>query len=469
VDDAGNAIVYDGTSWASPTPIDAPNKLTAVSCSSSSFCVATDNVGNASIYGGTSWTAAASVDNTTALTAVSCTSSSFCVATDSAGNALVYGGVTWTTTSIDGTTALTAVSCTSSSFCAAGDGDGNAVTYDGKDWSAPLEADSYGAAITGLSCASANFCVAVDPENYAFVYAPTATTITSNATSTIVGAPASISVEVTSNVATRTPDGSVKVTDGVQSCTAQLAGSAGVATGACSLTEQTKGNYDLTASYSPDEEFGGSASTPSPLTVTNANSTTAVVSSSTIVTYGDEETATITVSVTPQYPGPAPTGSVTLKASSVTLCSASLSLGALKCTLLARQLAAGTYHLTATYGGSVDFYGSTSASAPLLVAKEPVRTAFKLSTGKIAFGHEQLETVSVTVSPAFLGATPTGKVTVRRGSVALCVITLSKAKGSCKLSRDKLAAGSYRLSAAYGGNADFAAATSTKRTLTVTK
>ena len=187
------------------------------------------------------------------------------------------------------------------------------------------------------------------------------------------------------------------------------------------------------------------------------------------MTYGDEQVATISVSVTPQYPGPAPTGSVTLKASSTTLCSASLSLGEVKCTLLARQLNAGTYHLTASYEGSADFYGSISGAVPLVVAKQSARTTFKLSSGKVAFGHEQSETFSVTVTPAFPGATPSGKVAVKRGSVTLCTINLSKAKGSCRLTRDKLVAGNYRLSAAYGGNTDFAAATSTKRSLTVTK
>jgi hypothetical protein len=37
--------------------------------------------------------------------------------------------------------------------------------------------------------------------------------------------------------------------------------------------------------------------------------------------------------------------------------------------VLARQLPKGTYHLTATYGGSADFGGSTSAAKTVTVVK----------------------------------------------------------------------------------------------------
>jgi hypothetical protein len=191
-------------------------------------------------------------------------------------------------------------------------------------------------------------------------------------------------------------------------------------------------------------------------------------SSSKVVTYAHEQVATISVTVTPQYSGPAPTGSVTLRASSTKVCSATLSSGTAKCTLLARQLNAGTYYLAATYAGSNALYGSTSATTTLTVIKESAKTVLKLSTGSVRFGHEQTESLSVSVSSEYPGATATGKVKVKKSSTTLCVISLSKGKGSCKLAPSKLAAGTYRLVANYGGNADFASSASSKKTLTVT-
>ena len=61
--------------------------------------------------------------------AVSCPSSSFCVAVDSNANALTFNGCKWSqSSSIDAKGGgLNAVSCPSSSFCVAVDGNGNAV------------------------------------------------------------------------------------------------------------------------------------------------------------------------------------------------------------------------------------------------------------------------------------------------------------------------------------------------------
>ena len=56
VDSSGNALSYDGTSWAGPTII-VPypyGDLISVSCSSSSFCAATNNHGLVTIYNGSS-------------------------------------------------------------------------------------------------------------------------------------------------------------------------------------------------------------------------------------------------------------------------------------------------------------------------------------------------------------------------------------------------------------------------------
>jgi hypothetical protein len=101
-----------------------------------------------------------------------------------------------------------------------------------------------------------------------------------------------------------------------------------------------------------------------------------------------------------------------------------------------------------------------------MVAKATSKTALRLSAAKVTYGHEQVEHLSVTVSPQFPGSMPTGTVTVKASTGTLCVITLSSGKGSCRLSPKRLKARTYSLVATYGGSTNFKGSTSVK-TLTV--
>jgi subtilase family serine protease len=109
---------------------------------------------------------------------------------------------------------------------------------------------------------------------------------------------------------------------------------------------------------------------------------------------------------------------------------------------------------------------SGSAGFTWTVAADTTKTTLKLSSPTITHGHEQVETISVTVSGGGTG-TPGGTVTVKAGSKILCTITLSQGSGSCKLSASKLAVGSYSVVATYAGNADFETSTSPTRKLKV--
>jgi hypothetical protein len=118
-----------------------------------------------------------------------------------------------------------------------------------------------------------------------------------------------------------------------------------------------------------------------------------------------------------------------------------------------------------------DYFASPdlAVSAPLLAESSPVTGALiGLSAGKVRLGHEQAAKVSVKVT-ARTGGTPGGKVTVKAGGTTVCVIKLAAAKGSCKLAARALKPGSYRLTARYGGDASYAAAMSTAKSLRVTR
>jgi hypothetical protein len=78
--------------------------------------------------------------------------------------------------------------------------------------------------------------------------------------------------------------------------------------------------------------------------------------------------ASHTVTATPRTAG-VPGGTVTVKAGGTPVCVITLSSAKGSCTLRPTQLKAGKYQLTAAYGGSDVYDGSTSAAHSLTVAK----------------------------------------------------------------------------------------------------
>jgi hypothetical protein len=198
-----------------------------------------------------------------------------------------------------------------------------------------------------------------------------ATNITSVTPNLVLGQPVTVRVQVsglTTTVGSPTPIGKVTVTDGRRHCLAALGGSHGVATGSCSITEKAAGRYSLKASYPGDTTFR-SSSTPqsTPFTIGKATSKTSLKLSSTTVTYGQEQTERLSVTVSPQFPGLSPTGTVAIRESTTALCTITLSLGRGSCRLSANELKAGLYHLVATYDGNGNFRGSASVKKILNV------------------------------------------------------------------------------------------------------
>jgi hypothetical protein len=169
VDDEGNVLTYDGSSWSSPDSIDGLRQLNSVSCPTASFCAAVDESGYVLTYNGSSWSSPDKIDSQDWLNSVSCPTASFCAAVDLNGNAFTYNGSSWSSPdSIDGST-LFSVSCPTASFCAAADWSGNVLTYNGSSWSSPDSIDA-GNWLYSVSCPTTSFCAAVDANGNAFTY-----------------------------------------------------------------------------------------------------------------------------------------------------------------------------------------------------------------------------------------------------------------------------------------------------------
>jgi hypothetical protein len=128
------------------------------------------------------------------------------------------------------------------------------------------------------------------------------------------------------------------------------------------------GAVHLAAFYGGGISFQTSQSFTHAFTVKKATTKTAVGLNKPSVTFGKEQAERVFVAVAPQFGG-TPTGAVTVKAGTRTVCAITLKAGKGSCLLTAKEFNPGTYQLTARYPGKGGFTGSASAPRTLKVAR----------------------------------------------------------------------------------------------------
>ncbi len=327
----------------------------------------------------------------------------------------------------------------------------------------------------------------------AFTVAPAATTTTITSifpSTTSYGSESGLTL--TAEVAPVTSDG-VDVPSGTVTFTATVAGTpvtlcsapvttSGPATGAASCSPADTslpagGPYDIAATYSGDPDFTASdATAAAALTVSQASTTTAITSGVVDVTYGDEDTGTLSATVTPDSPFVTPTGDIDFTTPAdeggLELCDTPVvPAGAgftASCTLAATGLDAGQYGAVATYSGDADVAGSNDqATEAVSVSQATTTTAVTSVTPDPSEFGRTGPTVSVTVSPQYQGS-PTGTVDITATNETtsvttdLCTASLtpvtsgSPSTGSCTSTASSLAPGTYDLTATYAGDPNFA-------------
>ena len=243
-----------------------------------------------------------------------------------------------------------------------------------------------------------------------------------------------------------TPTGTVTFLDGAVGIgTATLSG--GVAT--FTTTGLAAGSHAISVSYPGDANFTSSGSAPLSQTVSQGSAAVAVTSSLSPSTYGTAVTYTARVSAVAPAAG-TPTGTVTFTDGGTTLGTATLSGGAAAIT--SALAPAGVTTVTATYGGDLSF-GAAVGTVSQAVNRAAAAVALALSPAAPVTG--QAVTLTATVTGA--GSTPTGAVTFTDGGTTLGTGTLD-GSGKATLTTSALAVGAHALAAAYGGDADHAAA-----------
>ena len=170
-------------------------------------------------------------------------------------------------------------------------------------------------------------------------------------------------------------------------------------------------------------------------------------------TYGSS--VTLTAMVTPL----AATGTITFKDGNTTLGTGTISGGV--ATFSNSKLAQGSHYLTAVYGGSAKYNGSTSLLLIQVVNKANTTVTLASSANPSTYSSSVKFTATVTPTTA------TGTVTFMEGTATLGTGTISAGKATFSIST--LAVGSNSITASYGGDTNNNSSTSSVLTQTVNK
>jgi len=239
----------------------------------------------------------------------------------------------------------------------------------------------------------------------------------------------------------------VLVTNGVRSCEATLSGTAGVASGSCSLQVTEVGTNALTASYAFSPTFGASATlAPASLSVRRAPSDVAISLSRGEADLGDEQATTASVSVHGAFPGVEPSGSVVVVSAGRVLCTATLRSARATCQLPPRDLAVGVHALAAHFDGSSELLASSTTRTATL-------TVVRAAPGKVRVAVSALLRQGAEPRPHLVARTTTlHGTTDPSGAWEPSSPALPRLGGRCVLQRTQLACGAQVSAARASGS-----------------
>lgn len=204
------------------------------------------------------------------------------------------------------------------------------------------------------------------------------------------------------------------------------------------------GSHSITAAYSGDANHtSSSGGLPYNQAVNRASTTTTLVSSVNPAMWAQPVTFTATVSAS----GVTPTGTVQFLNGSTPIGTGILSGGVVTFTI--STLPVGTDSITAVYGQTTNFFGSTS-SAVSQVVNQAVTTTTATSSKNPSNSGQAIGLLAA-VTSAY--AIPTGTVTFYYGSITLGTATLVSGKAGIIVST--LPKGSDTIKAVYGVTTDF--------------
>jgi hypothetical protein len=316
--------------------------------------------------------------------------------------------------------------------------------------------------VTGVYSGDANFTgnTATGTQNVGQV--PSSTALSSSANPSVFGQAVTFTAKVTSTHV-GTPTGTVTFTDGTPTGTV-IAGCGNVPLDAtvsatCTPASLTVGTHPITAVYNGDANFASSTSPVVSQVVNRAATTTTASSSPNPSVFTQPVTLSALVAVTSPGGG-SPTGNVTFKEGTTTLCTGAVSSGQASCNV--SNLAVGAHPITAVYAGDTNFVTSTSTNADTqTVNKAATTTAVSSSKNPTVSGEGVTFTATVAAASPATGTPtgPTGSVAFKDGGTTFCTVTLVAGTASCGTAT--LTPGTHNITASYTGDANYTASDST--------
>jgi hypothetical protein len=273
----------------------------------------------------------------------------------------------------------------------------------------------------------------------------TVTALSTAATPTEAGTPATFTATVTSQTAT--PQGSVNFTDNGSLIGSAALNAAGAAT--FSTSGLSVGTHQIVATYTGSINYIASTSSAVQQVVVPAATATALTSSLNPAPLG--QTVTFTAAITSKS-SIAAGGTVSFTDGGAALGSASVVNGT--ATFAINSLAFGVHTIVAVYAGDTNHGASTSSS----LSEKIVQPSTDILTSS---ANPSITGVSVTFTAQIAGVgsvVPTGTVTFSDGTTVLAVVT-ANATGAATYQTSALAVGSHPITAVYSGDATYATAT----------
>jgi hypothetical protein len=213
------------------------------------------------------------------------------------------------------------------------------------------------------------------------------------------------------------------------------------------------GTHSITAVYSGDSNYAGSAASALSESITPATSTVSLTTSQVSSNYG--QSVTFTATVQSSVGGSLALGTVTFYDGTNPLGTVTLSLPGDTAQLTLSSLAYGLHSITAQYNGSNNFSSSTSSALTESISQAPTTTALVSSPNPAAFGQSVVFTA--TIQPPS-GTSSSGTVTFYDGTTSLGTATISN--NSAQLALAALATGQHSITATFSGNTNLSASTS---------
>lgn len=211
--------------------------------------------------------------------------------------------------------------------------------------------------------------------------------------------------------------------------------------------------------YSGDANFAGSTATDTQI-VGPASTTTTVSSSPDPTVFG--QTVTFTATVAPVAPGSGTvTGTVVFVIDGGGGGTLTGTVAGGVATVTTSTLDAGTHNVTATYSGDVNFTGSTGTDTQTVSQSGTTTTVTSFPDPS---GVGDAVTIVAFVTPVAPGSgIPTGTVTftVTDGVTTVTLTATLDGDGVAAVSTPLVTAGSYLITAVYGGDTNFTGSTDT--------